>query len=161
MAHITLHFESRCVAHISVNWLSPVKVRQTFIGGQKKMIVYNDLEATEKIKVYDRGITLDGMPEQEQMRIGYRAGDMWAPHIAAKEALHTEAEHFIACIHNGDTPLSDGLSGLAVVEILEAASLSIVARGAPVQIKQREFHLPVPPTLLAPHLAALPDHLAS
>ena len=80
MAHITLFFESKCVAHVSVNWLSPIKVRQTFVGGSKKMIVYDDLEPTEKIKVYDKGITLNAQAENaQQFRIGYRAGDMWAP----------------------------------------------------------------------------------
>src|SRR5207302_1941857 len=99
MAHIALLFSSSCIAHISVNWLSPVKVRQTYIAGSRKMISYDDLEATEKIKVYDKGVTLNGSSmKAHQMRIGYRAGDMWAPHIAQKEALQTEAEHFVACI---------------------------------------------------------------
>ncbi|MCE4225047.1 Gfo/Idh/MocA family oxidoreductase [Methylobacterium sp. C25] len=144
MAHITLHFESRCVAHISVNWLSPVKVRQTFVGGERKMVVYNDLEATEKVKVYDRGITIANMAEPEQLRVGYRAGDMWAPHLAAKEALQTELEHFIDCIDKGEAPTTDGFSGLEVVEILEATSQSIAARGAPIPIKQRKFQLRAP-----------------
>jgi len=138
MAHLTLFFQNNCVAHVNVNWLSPVKVRQTFVGGSKKMIVYNDLEPTEKIKVYDRGITIDdGTSESAlQARIGYRAGDMWAPHISAKEALRTEVEHFVDCVRNGTQPLSDGMSGLRVVEILEAASLSIAAKGKPVPLMQ-------------------------
>jgi predicted dehydrogenase len=135
MAHITLFFESSCVAHISVNWLSPVKVRQTFIGGDRKMIVYDDLEPTEKIKIYDKGITVSSAPEQtHQLRIGYRAGDMWAPHLSAKEALQTEAEHFVDCIRTGKSPISNGQSGLKVVEILEAASRSIAAQGKPIQL---------------------------
>jgi predicted dehydrogenase len=137
MAHITLFFESKCVAHVSVNWLSPIKVRQTFIGGSKKMIVYDDLEPTEKIKVYDKGITLNGSSEKaHQFRIGYRAGDMWAPHISAKEALQSEVEHFIDCVRNGTPPLSGGLSGLRVIEVLEAASHSIAEHGRPVLLKQ-------------------------
>ena len=133
MAHISLFFPSSCIAHISANWLSPVKVRQTLIGGSRKMIVYDDGEAAEKIKVYDKGITVNGIAEKEfQLRIGYRAGDMWAPHLSAKEALHTEAEHFIACLHSGESPISDGKTGLQVVEILEAASRSIAAQGNPV-----------------------------
>lgn len=136
MAHITLFFESKCVAHVSVNWLSPVKVRQTFIGGNKKMIVYDDLEPTEKIKVYDKGITLDASPENaHQFRIGYRAGDMWAPHISTKEALQAEVEHFIECVRTGGAPVSSGLSGLRVVEVLEAASRSIADYGKPVWLK--------------------------
>jgi predicted dehydrogenase len=137
MAHITLFFKSKCVAHVSVNWLSPIKVRQTFIGGSKKMIVYDDVEPTEKIKVYDKGITLNGSPEKtHQFRIGYRAGDMWAPHISAKEALQTEVEHFADCVHHGKTPISDGTSGLRVIEILEAASRSIAEQGRPVRLGQ-------------------------
>ena len=141
MAHITLFFESSCVAHVSVNWLSPIKIRQTFIGGSRKMIVYDDVEPTEKIKVYDKGITLNGSPEKaHQLRIEYRAGDMWAPHIAAKEALQTEVQHFIDCIRNGTTPISSGLSGLKVVQLLEAASRSIREQGKPISLKP---HMPI------------------
>ena len=136
MAHITLFFDSKCVAHVSVNWLSPIKVRQTFVGGSKKMIVYDDLEPSEKIKVYDKGITLSGPSENaHQFRIGYRAGDMWAPHISAKEALQTEIEHFIDCVRTGSPPISGGMSGLRVVEILEAASRSIADQGRPVTLR--------------------------
>jgi predicted dehydrogenase len=136
MAHITLFFQSSCVAHVSVNWLSPIKVRQAFIGGSRKMIVYDDVEPTEKIKVYDKGITLNGSPEKaNQLRIGYRAGDMWAPHIPAREALQTEVEHFVDCLRNGKLPISSGVSGLRVVEILEAASLSIKEQGKPIRLK--------------------------
>ncbi|MEH2540866.1 MULTISPECIES: Gfo/Idh/MocA family protein [unclassified Bradyrhizobium] len=138
MAHITLFFDSKCVAHVSVNWLSPIKVRQTFVGGSKKMIVYDDLEPSEKIKVYDKGITLSGSSENaHQFRIGYRAGDMWAPHISAKEALLTEIEHFIDCVRTGSPPISGGMSGLRVVEILEAASRSIADQGRPVPLTGR------------------------
>jgi predicted dehydrogenase len=103
------------------------------------MIVYDDLEPTEKIKVYDKGITLNGSSENaRQFRIGYRAGDMWAPHISAKEALQTEVEHFLDCVRNGTSPVSSGISGLRVVEILEAASRSIAERGSPVRLKASE-----------------------
>jgi len=136
LAHIALFFQSSCVAHISVNWLSPVKVRQTFLGGSRKMIVYDDVEPTEKIKVYDKGITISGSAETtNQLRIGYRAGDMWAPHLAAKEALQVEADHFIDCIRNGKTPISSATSGLGVVELLEAASRSIAAQGQPIGLQ--------------------------
>jgi predicted dehydrogenase len=136
MAHITLFFNSCCFAQISVNWLSPVKVRQTFIGGSRKMIMYDDLEPTEKIKVYDKGITVNGSAETaHQLRIGYRAGDMWAPHLSAKEALQTEAEHFVDCVLRGTSPVSSSVTGLHVVEILEATSRSISARGAPVDLR--------------------------
>jgi predicted dehydrogenase len=137
MAHITLFFEGSCVAHINVNWLSPIKVRQTFIGGSRKMIVYDDVEPTEKIKVYDKGVIVDLSGQKaHQLRIGYRAGDMWAPHISTKEALQTEVEHFIESVRTGAPPVSDGMSGLQVVEILEAASRSIADQGKPVQLRQ-------------------------
>jgi predicted dehydrogenase len=137
MAHLALFFQNSCVAHINVNWLSPVKVRQTFVGGSRKMIVYDDVEPTEKIKVYDKGITVNGSAENaHQLRIGYRAGDMWAPHLAAKEALQTEVEHFVDCVSNGKTPISCAKSGLRVVEILEAASRSIAAQGKPVRLSK-------------------------
>ncbi|WP_407118062.1 Gfo/Idh/MocA family protein [Bradyrhizobium sp. LMG 9283] len=143
MAHITLFFGNACVAHVSVNWLSPVKVRQTFIGGSKKMIVYDDLEPTEKVKVYDKGITLDRPPESaHQFRIGYRAGDMWAPHVSPKEALQTEVEHFVDCVRTGTQPISSGMSGLRVIEVLEAASRSIAQQGKPVPIRQLPRMLP-------------------
>jgi predicted dehydrogenase len=140
MAHITLFFENNCIAQISVNWLSPVKVRQTFIGGSRKMIMYDDLEPTDKIKVYDKGITVSeasGSEPAHQLRIGYRAGDMWVPHLPAKEALQTEAEHFVDCIRRGTSPISSGLTGLRVVEILEATSRSIAAQGGPVCLRQK------------------------
>lgn len=135
MAHIALFFQNSCIAHISVNWLSPVKVRQTFIGGSRKMIMYDDLEATEKVKVYDKGVTVSRSADSvHQLRIGYRAGDMWAPHLPAKEALETEAEHFVACVRHEASPISGGMSGLQVIEILEAACKSIAAQGAPIRL---------------------------
>ncbi len=138
MAHITLFFQSSCIAHVNVNWLSPVKIRQTFIGGSRKMIVYDDLEATEKIKLYDKGITVRRAEEDaHQFRIGYRAGDMWAPHLSVKEALETEAEHFINCVRTGASPTSDGWTGLQVVEILEAASRSIAQQGNPISLTDK------------------------
>lgn len=141
MAHIALFFESSCIAHISVNWLSPVKVRQTFIGGSRRMILYDDLEATEKVKIYDKGVTVSSCAENaRQLQIGYRAGDMWAPHLAAKEALEVEAEHFIACVRREASPISSGVSGLRVVEILEAACKSIAAHGSPVPLSRGLRH---------------------
>jgi len=134
MAHVTLFFPGNCVAHISVNWLSPIKLRQILVGGSRKMVIYDDLEPVEKVKVYDKGVTVSSSDDAQQLRIGYRAGDMWAPHLPTIEALHTEVEHFIDCIVNGTPPISSGLSGLSVVEILEAACLSISARGNPVRL---------------------------
>jgi predicted dehydrogenase len=137
MAHVTLFFQSSCVAHISVNWLSPVKVRSTLIGGSRKMIVYDDIEPTEKIKIYDKGITVNGSAENaEQLRIGYRTGDMWAPNLSTREALQAEADHFVDCVRNGKQSISSAASGLRVVEILEAACRSINAQGKPVRLNQ-------------------------
>lgn len=134
MAHLSLFYPSGTVAYLNVNWLAPVKVRQTLIGGSKKMIVWNDLEPSEKVKVYDRGVTLGDGPEQVTARISYRSGDMWAPQLSVKEALLTEMEHFIDCVSNGREPITSGRSGLSVVETLEAAMLSLRQRGQPIDI---------------------------
>jgi predicted dehydrogenase len=146
IAYLTLFFPSSLIAHIHVNWLAPVKVRRTLIGGSDKMVVYDDIEASEKVKVYDKGITLSGDPaEQYQMRISYRSGDAWAPHLDAREALSLEAAEFVGSIRTGARPLSDGESGLRIIKILEAASRSMNAQGAPMPIhieqrrERREF----------------------
>ena len=136
-AYMTLFFESGTIAHINVNWLSPVKIRRTLIGGSKKMIVYDDLEATEKIKVYDKGITLSDDPEQVyQMQVGYRIGDMWAPQIDGAEALSVLARHFIDCVETGKPPITDGAMGLSIVRAAEAASVSMERQGEPVKIER-------------------------
>lgn len=133
MAHLSLFYPSGTVAYLNVNWLAPVKVRQTLIGGSRKMIVWNDLEPSEKIKVYDRGVT-DSGPELFAAGIFYRSGDMWAPHLSGKEALLTEMEHFVDCVTHGREPITSGRCGLAVVETLEAAMLSLRQRGQPIDI---------------------------
>jgi predicted dehydrogenase len=135
MAQVTLYFDDGSNAHLNVNWLAPVKVRQILIGGSRKMIIYDDLEPSEKIKVYDRGISVFDNPEEiNRMLVGYRIGDMWAPRVSATEALLTETQHFIACIRNRQTPVTDGILGLRVVELLEAATRSMRHRGHPVEI---------------------------
>lgn len=134
MAHLSLFYPSGAVAYLNVNWLAPVKVRQTLIGGSRKMIVWNDLEPTEKIKVYDRGVHLGDGPQQVASRVSYRSGDMWAPQLSVKEALLTEMEHFVDCVTNGRAPITSGYCGLAVVETLEAAMLSLRQRGQPIDI---------------------------
>ena len=130
IAYMTMFFDGSLIAHVNVNWLSPVKVRRTLLGGSRRMVVFDDLEASEKIKVYDRGISLN--PSQEnvyQMLIGYRAGDMWAPQIAVSEALTVEAAHFVACIRDGAQPITGGEAGLHVVRLLEAATESMAKQG--------------------------------
>ena len=136
MAHLTLYLESGAVAHLNVNWLAPVKVRQVLLGGSRKMIVWNDLEPSEKIKVYDRGIDVADDPSAIRDRlVGYRSGDMWSPNLATTEPVLTETTHFAACVQAGTTPTTDGALGLAVVEMLEAASRSMQRRGHPVDCR--------------------------
>ncbi len=99
IARIMLFYPERRGSQLNVNWLAPVKVRQTLIGGSRKMIVYDDLEPSEKVKVYDKGVTSRDNPEEvHNLRVGYRIGDMWAPQLSVREALLTEIEHFIDCI---------------------------------------------------------------
>lgn len=136
MAYLTCMFPDNLIAHFHVNWLAPVKVRQTLVCGSEKMVVFDDVETSEKIKVYDKGVTLDGgVEETYERRIGYRSGDMWAPRLETVEALAVEAEHFIECINTGATPLSDGRAGLRIVRILEAAHESMDNNGLPVVIE--------------------------
>lgn len=137
IAYITLFFADSLIGHIHVNWLAPAKVRRTLIGGSQKMIVYDDLEPSEKVKVYDRGITLTDDPESiYRMLIGYRTGDMWAPQVDMTEALRTEVLHFIRCIEEGERLITDGEAGLRVVRTLEAATRSISDRGQPVELSK-------------------------
>ena len=138
IAYITLFFESSLIAHVHVNWLAPVKVRRTLIGGDRRMVVYDDLEPSEKVKVYDKGITMrPGDDTTYQMRVGYRTGDMWAPQLDVTEALRTEGVHFLECIAQGTASLTDGRAGLRVVEILEAASRSMRERGRVIELEAR------------------------
>lgn len=135
IAYVTAFYESSLIAHLNVNWLSPVKVRRTLIGGSKQMIVYDDIENSEKVKVYDKGIILKNGPESlYRLLVSYRSGDMYAPHIEVSEALRIEAQHFADCIRNNKTPITDGHSGLRVVSILEAATRSMKDRGRSVQL---------------------------
>jgi predicted dehydrogenase len=130
LAYITLFYGSGTIAHTNVSWLAPVKVRQIFLGGSKKMIAYDDLEPSEKVKIYDKGVSFTDDPEQiYQLRVGYRSGDMWAPKLDAAEALQVEGAHFVECIENGKVPLTDGGLGLRVVELIEAATSSMRGKG--------------------------------
>jgi predicted dehydrogenase len=136
IAYMTMFFDGPMIAHVHASWLAPVKVRRTLLGGSRRMIVFDDLEASEKIKLYDSGISVDPSPENVyQMLIGYRTGDMWAPKLAVKEALHVEAAHFVDCVVRGARPQSDGEAGLRVVRLLEAASMSMQQHGRPVDIQ--------------------------
>lgn len=134
MAYLTCFYADNLVAHIHANWLAPVKLRRTLIGGEKQMIVYDDLEPSERVKVYDKGITVTDESELKQLLISYRSGDCWSPKIPPGEALQNEVRHFIDCIRNNQTPLSDGQAGLRVVKLIEAGSRSMRLRGEPVEL---------------------------
>jgi predicted dehydrogenase len=135
LAYISLFYNSGMIAHCNVNWLAPVKVRQILIGGNKKMITYDDLEPSEKIKVYDKGISFTDDPQKiYQMRVGYRTGDMWAPQLDGSEALKVEGEHFVDCIVNGKVPQTDGFLGMRVVQLIEAATRSMNEQGRSVKL---------------------------
>jgi len=114
-----------------VNWLSPVKIRHTVLGGSKQSLVYNDLDPVEKIKVYDSGVMIRGhdLEGRQRMLVDYRMGDVWSPHIPPGEPLRAMASHFVECVEKGERPITDGEAGLRVVRILDAAQRSIKAQG--------------------------------
>jgi len=129
VAFLTIYFPERTIAHINVNWLSPVKVRTTLIGGEKKMLVWNDLEADEKVKIYDKGVQMTSREGVYELLVSYRSGDMWAPKIEQTEALKVELAYFLDCIENNQTPSNDGVAGLRVIKLLEAATESLKMKG--------------------------------
>jgi predicted dehydrogenase len=129
MAFITVYFPGNIIAHVNVNWLSPVKVRTTLIGGRDKMLVWNDLEADEKIKVYDKGVEITNGQGVYDLLVSYRSGDVWAPRCDQTEALKLELETFIDCILEDRPPINDGAAGLRVVRLLAAADQSLKERG--------------------------------
>lgn len=140
IAFLTFYFPHNIIAHVNVNWLSPVKVRTTLIGGEKKMLLWNDLEADEKIRVYDKGV--EKAPVKEgiyEMLVKYRTGDMWAPQVENTEALKKELEYFADCITNDRTPMNDGKAGWRVVRMLEAANQSLKNKGAMVDLRREEL----------------------
>jgi predicted dehydrogenase len=127
---ITVYFPSNVIAHVNVNWLSPVKVRTTLIGGQQKMLVWNDLAADEKIRVYDKGVKITNKEELDrELAVSYRSGDVWAPKVEQTEPLRSELQYFVDCIVHDRQPFNDGAAGLRVVKLLEAADRSLQKRG--------------------------------
>jgi predicted dehydrogenase len=134
VAYLTVYFKSGLIAHFHNNWLAPVKIRSIMVGGSKKMILYDDMEASEKIKVYDKGIDVNGPDSAHEKLISYRLGDMWAPKIDNTEALWLVAGEFIESIQAGRPPITDGASGLNVVKILEASEMSIKHKGREVKL---------------------------
>jgi predicted dehydrogenase len=130
IAFITVYFPDKVIAHINVNWLSPVKVRTTLIGGEKKMLVWNDQAADEQVKVYDKGVSVSSREGVYNLLVNYRSGDMWAPRLERVEALTQELAYFVDCITKDEMPMNDGEAGMRVVKMLEAASESLRQRGA-------------------------------
>ena len=129
ISYVTVYFPNKIIAHINVNWISPVKIRTTLIGGLKKMLVWNDLDPDQKIKVYDKGVDVKTKNGVYDLLVSYRSGDMWAPKVEQGEALQLLAENFIECVNNGGKSVNDGLAGLRVVKMLEAADKSLKKRG--------------------------------
>jgi len=134
VAYLTIYYPNNVIGHINVNWLSPVKVRTTLIGGEKKMLVWNDLEADEKIRIYDKGIQTVAGEGRYKLLVSYRSGDMWAPRVEQLEALKQEAAYFVDCIRNNKKPINDGVAGWLVVKTLEAADQSLQQKGKIVRL---------------------------
>jgi predicted dehydrogenase len=134
VAFMTVYYPGNFIAHINVNWLSPVKVRTTLVGGEKRMLVWNDLEADEKLKIYDRGVQFASGEAVYQQLVKYRTGDMWSPNIESIEALKMEAGYFVDCIRDDKKPFNDGEAGLRVVRMLEAADQSLRQKGRVVKL---------------------------
>ena len=136
IAYVSMELENNTIAHIHLNWLAPVKVRRTIISGSKKMLIYDDLEADEKIKIYDRGVEISDIHKDGLYKtlINYRTGEMVAPNLEKVEALRTECEHFIQCILDGKRPITDGQEGIKVVRILEAIERSLRSKGKRVKL---------------------------
>jgi predicted dehydrogenase len=134
LAHLCVYFSENCFAHFHVNWTSPVKIRTMIIGGKKKMLVYNDMENIEKIKVYDCGVSMDSKESIYETLIQYRTGDMHSPKIDSTEALSFATAEFINSIKEKRQPLTNGNEGLKVVKILEAAERSIKNKGKLIEI---------------------------
>jgi len=134
IAFITAYFPDKMIAHVNVNWISPVKVRTTLIGGEKKMLVWNDLEADEKLKIYDKGVDVKSQEGVYNLLVSYRSGDMWAPQVEQVEALKLELTYFVECIQKDTKPFNDGCAGLKVVRMLEAAGESLSYRGEVVYV---------------------------
>ncbi len=131
---LTIYYPKNIIGHVNVNWLSPVKVRTTLIGGEKKMLVWNDLEADEKLRIYDKGVQMANAEGVYQLLVSYRSGDMWSPKVEQVEALRLEASYFADCILNDKNPFNDGYAGLRVVRVLEAASRSLEQKGKIIQL---------------------------
>ncbi|MBK8943740.1 MAG: Gfo/Idh/MocA family oxidoreductase [Ignavibacteriae bacterium] len=139
VAHLSVYFEDNCFAHFHVNWTSPVKIRKMLVGGDKKMLVFDDMENFEKIKVYDAGVQMSSKEKIHEALVQYRMGDMYSPKVKATEALTLGAAEFISAIKENRVPLTSGVDGLNVVKILEASEKSIKNKGKLIEIDQLEL----------------------
>ncbi|MES2702315.1 MAG: Gfo/Idh/MocA family oxidoreductase [Bacteroidota bacterium] len=135
VAYLTVNYDATHIAHFSCSWSSPVKIRKILIGGSKKMIVFDDVEPSEKVKIYDTGYSVKNDEDKRNLLIDYRVGDIYTPKLEQREALAGMAADFISAIEKGTTPVSDWKVGLEVVKVLEAAQESIKNKGREVAIK--------------------------
>ncbi len=133
-AYVTAYFQNNMIAHFNVNWLSPVKIRTTLIGGEKKMLVWNDLEPDEKIRIYDKGVEITSGEGVYNLRVAYRSGDMYAPKVSPIEALKLECEYFVTCMSRNERPINDSHAGLRVVKMLDACDESLKNKGREIVI---------------------------
>lgn len=138
LAYVSLFYESGLIAHIHANWLSPVKIRRTMLGGSRRMVVYDDTEAVERVKLFDSGIAPAGKEEVDELRIRYRTGDIWSPRLEDREPLSAQCAHFLDCVRSRSQPLTDGSSGLRVVCLLHAAQASLQAGGEEVRVSTKD-----------------------
>jgi predicted dehydrogenase len=150
IAFITAYFPDKMIAHVNVNWISPVKIRTTLIGGEKKMLVWNDLEADEKLKIYDKGVDVKSQEGVYNLLISYRSGDMWAPQVEQVEALRLELGYFVECIKKGERPFNDGCAGLKVVRLKPPVNRSASAARS-FTYRKTFIARTGPPTLTAIH----------
>jgi len=134
IAYLTINYQSNFIAHINCSWTSPTKVRSTLIGGSKKMIMYNDLEPSEKIRIYDTSYQFKNSEDKNRILVDYRIGDINLPKITNTEALLGVANDFIESISNNKVPISNGEIGLSVVKILDAAQKSIKSKGKEIKL---------------------------
>jgi predicted dehydrogenase len=134
VVYMIVHYPHNFIAHFHVNWLSPVKIRQMLIGGSRRMLVYNDMEPSEKVRVYDRGIRVTTQESIYSTLIDYRMGDVWAPKLDNREALSIECAHFVECVRFNKVPRTSAAAGLTVVRLLEAAAKSLGAGGTRVKV---------------------------
>ncbi len=139
VAHLSVYFENNCFAHFHVNWTSPVKIRKMLVGGDKKMLVFDDMENFEKIKIYDAGVNVSTTEKIHEALVQYRMGDMHSPKVIATEALALGVAEIVNSIKDDRQPLTSGIDGLHVVEILEASEKSIKNKGKLIEINQREL----------------------